>query len=350
MNSSIKTHDGIRPSSEQAKTRIDELLEVNSSDNLLPKGLATLLNKATESSQHRLKLAKILIRSFSIIPIKSDGSKAPQCLWKPYQNKKADIDELTAWWSNISTCGIAVIGGAVSGNLLILDFEDFDIFCKWLSRGVWFGYGDILKRCAIVLTPRTTGGVHLYLRLSFEPPGCEKLAMRLTPNKKLATLIETKASGGYVLFPGSPAKCHENNQTYELIYGNPFNLPIIDKNDFDDLLSLARLFDEEEKNQKSPPSQEQVGNANSNIDVDFETVFKELKRLPSPPDKKLVSDALSYINADNYDDWVTIGMALKVSGLPDKIAFQLWDDWSKTSPSQYAKNAPGEMLRKWGSF
>ncbi len=54
-------------------------------------------------------------------------------------------------------------------------------------------------------------------------------------------------------------------------------------------------------------------------------------------------DALSYHRADNYDEWLAVGMALHSI---DEELLSEWDKWS----SQSAKYKPGECAKKWRSF
>ena len=53
-------------------------------------------------------------------------------------------------------------------------------------------------------------------------------------------------------------------------------------------------------------------------------------------------DQLSYIPADDYDTWVTVGMALRHEG----YGWEVWDEWSRSSP----KYREGVCERKWRSF
>jgi len=55
-----------------------------------------------------------------------------------------------------------------------------------------------------------------------------------------------------------------------------------------------------------------------------------------------LTDKLSYIPADDYDTWLTVGMALKHEG----FGWETWDEWSRSS----AKYAEGVCERKWRSF
>ena len=54
--------------------------------------------------------------------------------------------------------------------------------------------------------------------------------------------------------------------------------------------------------------------------------------------------ALHPSRADDYQDWLYVGLALHSTGYPE--ALLLWDDWSKQSP----KYQPGVCERKWESF
>ena len=53
-------------------------------------------------------------------------------------------------------------------------------------------------------------------------------------------------------------------------------------------------------------------------------------------------DKLGYIPADDYDVWLTVGMALRHEG----YGWEVWDEWSRSSP----KYQEGVCERKWKSF
>lgn len=52
--------------------------------------------------------------------------------------------------------------------------------------------------------------------------------------------------------------------------------------------------------------------------------------------------ALEHISPDDYQDWITVGMALKHEGL----SLSVWEEWSRRS----AKHHDGECAAKWDSF
>ncbi len=69
-----------------------------------------------------LKAAPILLAAgLSVIPVKTDGSKASLIAWKDYQSRLMTDEEAEFLFR--APCGLATVAGAVSGNLEILDIE-----------------------------------------------------------------------------------------------------------------------------------------------------------------------------------------------------------------------------------
>lgn len=60
--------------------------------------------------------------------------------------------------------------------------------------------------------------------------------------------------------------------------------------------------------------------------------------------KRDLRGALAYIDADDRDNWITVGMALHSTEAAD--AFAVWTEWSQLSP----KYNPGDQRRVWNSF
>lgn len=182
----------------------------------------------------------------SIIPIAADGSKAPSLKsWKRYQKERADGATVRRWFSHPGLAGMGVVGGAVSGNLEILDFDEPGLPEKFFRRARTEGRGPLIERLVIVRTP--SGGVHLYYRLPCPVVGNHKLAVRpITQDEKPArkTLIETRGEGGYVLAPPSPGACHSTGKEYHFEQGSLLDIPNISQEDHEFLMGLARSFDE----------------------------------------------------------------------------------------------------------
>jgi len=188
----------------------------------------------------------------SVIPIKPDGTKAPDLLtWKPFQGEIADSSTLENWFES-GTNGLAVIGGEVSGGLEIIDFDDPETARSFGELIRKAGRNQLVERLPLVGTP--TGGFHLYYRCQSKVEGNQKLAQKIGPDDKPVVQIETRGEGGYVLAPGSPAKCHELEKPYELKRGDLANIPIITIDEREFLLNTARSLNEYVKPTKQAPT------------------------------------------------------------------------------------------------
>lgn len=199
----------------------------------------------------------------SVIPIAPDGTKAPawQLLpavqteyddrprhsWKGFQTRLATEDEIGFWFSLPwgSPCGLAVIGGAISGGLEIIDFDTADLFQPW-SAWVQEAAPGLLERLVLIQTPRP--GVHVYSR-SQSAEGNQKLAVAHSLDDKgqptFKTLIETRGEGGYVLVPPSPSLCHPSGRPYILMTGRGLtDVPTISVEERRILFEAARRFDQ----------------------------------------------------------------------------------------------------------
>jgi len=113
---------------------------------------------------------------FSIIPTGQD--KRPVIQWKEYQTRKATLPELNAWFVNGNNP--AVICGAISDNLVIIDCDDPHV-------------SELLQ--IDTFTVRTpSGGIHLYIK------------SKVVPEKQQAYrgyALDIQADRAYALLPGS---------------------------------------------------------------------------------------------------------------------------------------------------
>lgn len=197
----------------------------------------------------------------SVIPIAPDGSKSPawgllpkickpdgkvKHAWKPFQSRRATSAEIESWYTGWGPlCGIAVIGGEISGGLEMIDFDTADLVEPWREL-VTAQNAALLDRLVMVRTPRP--GVHVYYRCVVADSS-QKLARRIEtdpethiPREK--TLIETKGEGGYVLAPPSPGYCHSSGRQYQYLTGRDLTaVAMITPEDREILLEAARSFD-----------------------------------------------------------------------------------------------------------
>src|ERR1051326_2530158 len=136
----------------------------------------------------------------NVLPVRSDGSKAPAIQrWANLQHRPLTEDELTHFFNN-GTVGIAAIGGEISGNLEVYDFDDVSTFEQWRELVVELLGEDFVQHLPIVQTPRP--GRHVYTRCSDGVGGSQKLALvniskprsdePNEPDEVPHTLIQTK--------------------------------------------------------------------------------------------------------------------------------------------------------------
>lgn len=170
----------------------------------------------------------------------TDESKTSIYAWKKYQEKIPTEQQISEMFSNPRAKGIAIICGAVSGNLEVIDID-----CKY---GVNFNdymdklldYSpDLFAKLHIIRT--RSNGYHIYYKCE-TIEGNQKLAERPAtksekyenPNAKQFVLIETRGEKGYVVAPPSDG--------YTPIDINP--IPVISIEERDILMSIARSFNE----------------------------------------------------------------------------------------------------------
>jgi predicted P-loop ATPase len=201
-----------------------------------------------------------LAAGITTIPIAMDGSKAPFTFpgdkgpfkWQPLSKKRPTEAQIRKLFKHAS--GIAILGGPVSGDLEIIDFDladRFDMFAE-LAAGLAPG---LLELCPVVKTPN---GYHLYLRAP-NIQGNLKLARTREHYgaKKSNVAVETRGVGGYVLAPPSPAECHPSGKLYEHHSGPKVtDVPTLTAEQRDTLISIARSLNEVADDDKSVAREE----------------------------------------------------------------------------------------------
>lgn len=170
---------------------------------------------------------------FAIIPLSADGKRKPQVQWRRGGVSKWQAGGFFA--SLGQPHGIAILTGARSGNLEVLDFDQEApaTFARWAAD-----VGPILRHLPVV---KTAKGAHVFYRCQEIEPN-QALARRPKPADPTASevLIETRGEGGYVQAAGSPAETHPRNVQYRVIQGDLLHTPTIDPSDRHKLLDAAR--------------------------------------------------------------------------------------------------------------
>lgn len=208
---------------------------------------ATPLNGHPDAASSVLDVATAYLSAgLSIIPIRTDGSKAPRIKWERYQEKScADQPNCVRTWWGTTQNGIALVCGNVSGGREVIDFDEADLFDPWRQL-VEAQAPGLVARLPLVRTPRP--GYQLHYNCA-EIEGNQELAREPIRDPKTGKLrahamIETRGEGGYVLLPGSPLACHKSGRPYEHIAGPPIiEAPTITPAERQVLLDAARSLD-----------------------------------------------------------------------------------------------------------
>ena len=182
----------------------------------------------------------------SVIPIKADGSKAPALSrWKPYQETRATPDEVEGWFQD-ARVGLGFVCGEVSGNLECVDFDDRDTYEALKARATEVGLGPLVEEIEVSFLEHTPNGVRWVYRCE-QIGRSQKLACRPTfsdGEDRVKTLIEIKAEGGYFIAAPSNGTVHATGRPYVSVSGGPGTIVTLTEEEREDLLTLARSFDQ----------------------------------------------------------------------------------------------------------
>ncbi len=140
---------------------------------------------------------------FSIIPIRAGTKKPAVRLWKPYQNKRADIEKIKEWFTD-NHKSLAVVLGKISGNLTCRDFDTMSEYEKWNDKNP--------KLAKQLPTVETGKGRHVYF---------------LSDLEKIEHIEngELRGGGGYCLLPPS---IHPEGKAYKWLIPINGNLRRLD--------------------------------------------------------------------------------------------------------------------------
>jgi hypothetical protein len=258
-------------------------------------------NQKSDSKMSTSIFAKALEGGYGNLPILPlrPRSKVP-CIpeWSKYCRVMPTQAELDSW-KNITDAGVTLALGEASG-VIVLDF-DYD------ANGI---HAEILK----LLSPspvRKVGakGFSMFYKYNGETP--------LKRSIDGDMVFEILSNGNHSVLPPSihpdTLAPYRWSSQFELV-GNTDRLPSLPK---DFIENINKIF-----GRVVPSSTKKAGNVS----------LSELKA------------ALEYVSADDYEQWVHVGMAIKEElGLD---GFTLWSEWSKTS----LKCKSEELLAKWESF
>lgn len=169
----------------------------------------------------------------SVIPI-NPRTKRPLIEWKIYQSEIATEAQVQEWHDRGMLQAVAVIGGKVSGGLLVLDF-DVD---GYINR-----FADLVGDLTRGMPMQRTGGGGYQILLRCPNPG-PNVDLAWEPSEQAKTgreiAIETRGEGGYAVVPPSG---HPTGNHYKWIYGDLSTIPTVSQSVADQLLAAARKLD-----------------------------------------------------------------------------------------------------------
>ena len=229
-----------------------------------------------------------------VLPIKADGSKKPAVSWMQYKVNRTTPADHDKWFGGGRPAGIAVVYGAVSGNVEMIEFEGraidlLDGVTEVMeASGLGKAWSAILSGW---VTESPSGGRHFRVRVEGgDVPGNRKLASRLAeeheytdeerqrlrekPNSRIIRVeIETRGEGGYGLVEPSGGSVHASGKPYVRLAGGPDSIPTVDADVMDAIRTVCRMFDKlpvSEAPKTAPKQQEPLPDGGLRPGEDYE--------------------------------------------------------------------------------
>ena len=172
----------------------------------------------------------------AVLPILANQTKRPAIRWSPYIATAPTLDEVHEWWGNGKTWGLALICGAVSGNLELTEVEaramDSESLTEIMNRMDELGalhIWELLSGPDGFSETSPSGGVHFLYRVSdHEVPGNTKIAQKARDaDGNRLCLVETRGHGGYVITAPTSGICHPSGEAWQLLAGEYGKLPTL---------------------------------------------------------------------------------------------------------------------------
>jgi putative DNA primase/helicase len=178
----------------------------------------------------------------SIVPVKTDGTKAPAVAWKPYTSTRADETQLRTWFEH-DTFGLGLVTGTISGRLELTEIEGraMDRLPELVDLANNSGAGDLWRRIATgwaEVSP--SGGMHFFYRVDGDVPGNTKLAS--DPDR--VTLAETRGEGGFVVVAPTGGQAHPTGKPWMLLTGGPATMPTLTLDERETLHAIIGTLDQ----------------------------------------------------------------------------------------------------------
>ena len=246
----------------------------------------------------------------SVIPARSDGSKAPIGNWKQYQEQRASREQIVEWFSNGSQ-GLGIVTGFDGVEMLEAEGRAVTsgLFDEARNIALNSGLGElwqILVNGYAEMTP--SGGLHFLYRIADEPvPGNTKLAQRPGENDTVECLFETRGTGGFVVTAPSSGSVHPSGQPWVLLKGSPATLPMFSWEEREAIHSIFKALD-------SMPHKEQVAQklASASQPMNLEKPGDDFNARASWSDI-LIGWKIAYTDRQGVSHWIRAGKSFGIS-------------------------------------
>jgi len=258
------------------------------------------------------------VRGWPVFPCRAD--KTPHTP-RGFFDATTDEIQIIAWWRNLPDAQIGVACGAAGICVIDLDIgQDKGGGVKdgiAAFSGLCDDYGP--HGCGLIAsTPR--GGRH-YVYMATDPPAqCGTDIVRRG--------IDVRSDGGYIVVP-SP-----NSPGRDWVIGDPFDVGEDGTTDLAPMPAWVRhlVLEERQRGTRAKGSSQRGADSLRVMPLDMRQVAA-------------IQRALSFLDSDPRDTWIRVGMALKSTGAKEQ-AFDLWAEWSQTSPKYREK----DQLYQWNSI
>lgn len=197
--------------------------------------LSDLLAVATRLTQAGLSVLPIDYRTKTPVARLLPKGQDRRFTWLPFRKQIADAATLQRWFDG-SVQSLAVVGGAVSGGLLVFDFDVEGFYEAWRAMLA----GEQVDNLPV---QRTGGGGYQVFCRCAQTHGNLKLAwapsQQETSGREIA--IETRGEGGYAIAPPS---LHPSGGRYTMHKGALWEIPTLEPQQVSRLLEAARALDQ----------------------------------------------------------------------------------------------------------
>jgi len=266
-------------------------------------------------------------QGFSVIPVSGD-SKVAAVKWETYQERRPTADELKSWFSN-GHHNLAIVCGAVSGGLAVLDIDDTAL-ADQLADDV-----PLRAETTMIRTPR--GGLHIY---AIETNAESRNDSFDVPGRHIGDL---RANGGYVLVPPSSI----NGREYSIL-SNTSILSVPDAHEW--VVGLLKAYDIEVPDQLREPlniaqAVDEMHEGNRN-----DSLFRTLSKLRGAGLNKEELETFAYqtgrgAGLEDREIETILGSVLRYPAGETQQAVKPKTDWPEPASAEAFSGLAGDIVR-----